>query len=150
MASRRPMPGPGCHQWNTVAWFGGQVGCTAWMLVGAAMLAREAREVAVVWAACFCAANAAGSRLWSRRRRLRPFPAIQIGFLVCGVSGVLALVTLHVRRPGLRVTQPAGVQLSEEPWLIPAFLVLVLLLMAQSSFLEWGARKERARSKSRA
>ena len=39
MASRRPMPGPGCYQWNTVAWFGGQIGCTAWMLVGAAMLA---------------------------------------------------------------------------------------------------------------
>jgi hypothetical protein len=149
MASRRPMPGPGCYQWNRAAWFGGQIGTTAWLLVGSAVLAREAREVAVVWLACFLAANAVGSSLWSRRRRLRPFPAIQIGFLVCGLSGVLALVSLHILRPGLRATRPAGVQLRDEPGLIPAFLALVLLLMAHGCLLEWSARRERARSKSR-
>jgi hypothetical protein len=150
MASRRSMPGPGCCQWNTVAWFGGQIGSTAWMLAGAAVLVWEAREVAAVWAACFLAANAAGFRLWSRRRWLRPFPALQIGFLVCGASGLIALVTLHVLRPGRLVTRPAGVHLRDEPWLIPAFPALMLFLMALASLLEWGARKERARSKGRA
>jgi hypothetical protein len=149
MASRRPMPGPGCCQWNTVAWFGGQIGCTAWMLVGAAILAPEAREVAVAWVACFLAANAAGSYVWSRRRRLRPFPAIQIGFLVCGASGLMALVALYVLRPGLLVTRPAGVQLGD-PWMILVYPLAMLLLMAFASLLEWGARKERARSKGRA
>ena len=110
----------------------------------------SSRAVAVVWLACFLAANVVGSRLWSRRRRLRPFPAIQIGFLVCGVSGLLALTTLHLLRPGLRVPRPAGVHLRDEPWLIPAFLVVVLVLMAQACLLEWSARKERARAKSRA
>jgi len=150
MASRRPMPGPGCCQWNTVAWFGGQIGCTGWMPVGAAMLAWEAPEVAVVWVACFLAASAAGFYVWSRRRRLRPFPAMQIGFLVCGASGLIALVALHLLRPGLLVTRPAGLHLRDAPWLIPAFPALMLLLMALACLLEWGARKERARSKGRA
>ena len=104
MASRRPMPGPGCCQWNTVAWFGGQIGSTAWMLVGALVLAREAPEVAAAWLLGFTSANAIGTWLWSRRRRLRPFPGVLIGFLVCGLSGLFALSALHVLRPGLHVT----------------------------------------------
>jgi hypothetical protein len=148
MASRRSMPGPGCFQWNTVAWFGGQIGSTAWMLAGAAILAWEAPEVAIVWLACFFAANAAGAYVWSRRRRLRPFPAMQMGFLGCGASGLIALVALHLLRPGLRVTRPAGVQLGD-PWMILAFPLVMLALMVGTAVLEWSARKERARSKGR-
>jgi hypothetical protein len=149
MASRRSMPGPGCCQWNTVAWFGGQIGCTAWMLAGAAILAWEAREVAAVWAACFLTANAAGSSVWSRRRRLRPFVAVQIGFVVCGSSGLIALVAFHLLRPGFVVTRPPGVHLGD-PGMILAFPLVMVALMVGTSLLEWSARKERARSKGRA
>ncbi len=150
MASRRPMPGPGCHQWNTVGWFVCQIGFTGWMLVGAIVLTRAAPEVAFAWLVCFLAANALGCRLWSKRRRLRPFPAMQAGILVCGLSGLVALTSLHTLRPGFQLTRAPGVGLRDEPGLIPSFLVLVLLLMAQAAFLEWGARRERARARGRA
>jgi hypothetical protein len=72
MESKEPLPGPGRFQWNLGAWFGGQIGGTAWMLVGAVVLAPHAPEVAGVWLACFAASNAIGSWLWWRRDRLRP------------------------------------------------------------------------------
>jgi hypothetical protein len=147
MASKRPMPGPGCYQWNTVAWFGAQLGCTGWIVIGAALLTRDAPELAVVWLLGFLAANGIGCWLWMGRRRLRPFPAMQMGLLGWGISGLAALVALHWLRPGLEVSRPAGIHLRDEVWLAPAFLILLLTLMGYTSVLEWGARKERARRK---
>ncbi len=150
MASRRSMPGPGCCQWNTVAWFVCQIGFTGWMLVGAIVLTRAAPEVALAWLVCFLVANTLGCRLWAKRRRLRPFPAMQAGILGCGLSGLVGLTALHTLRPGFQLTRAPGLGLRDEPWSIPAYLVLVLLLMAQAAFLEWSARRERVRARPRA
>jgi hypothetical protein len=119
------------------------------MLAGAAILVWEAREVAAVWAVCFFSANAAGAYLWSRRRGLRPFVAVQLGFVTCGAGGLIALVSLHLLRPELRVSRPEGVRLGDSGMIL-AFLLVMLALMVGTSLLEWSARKERARSKGRA
>ena len=53
MEPKVPLPGPGRFQWNLGAWYGGQLGGTAWMLVGAIVLMPHAPEVAGVWLVCF-------------------------------------------------------------------------------------------------
>src|SRR4051794_27734348 len=115
METKAALPGPGRFQWNMGGWFGPQLGGTAWMLVGAVVLVPHTPEVAGVWLACFAVANAIGSWLWWRRDRLRPYPALQVLLLACGINGLLALVALHLLRPGLRITRPLGVYLADEP-----------------------------------
>jgi hypothetical protein len=146
MATKRPMPGPGRFQWNLGGWFGGQLGCTAWMLVGIAVLTPQAPEVAVVWLVCFAVANAIGSWLWWRRDRIPPYTALQALLLACGINSLLALIALHLLRPGLRVTEPQGVRLADEPWLIPWLLAMLIVLMTYCHLVERSARKEKSRS----
>jgi hypothetical protein len=142
METNGSLPNPGRFRWNRGGWFGGQLGSTAWMLVGSALLLPHAPEVAGVWLACFAVANAIGSWMWQRRDGLRPYPALQALFLVCGVNGLIALVALHVRRPGLRITRPLGIYLADEPRLILWLLVLVISLMTWFHLQERGAKKE--------
>lgn len=140
------LPGPGRFQWNKGGWFGGQIGCTAWMLVGAVVLAPQAPEVAGIWLVCFAIANAIGSWLWSRRGRLRPYPALQALLLICGTGGLLALVALHLFRPGLHIIRPSGISLADEPRSILWLLVLVVGLMTWLHLMEWGAKREKSRA----
>jgi hypothetical protein len=137
------LQGPGCFQWNKGGWFGGQLGCTAWMLGGAIVLVPYASDVAGVWLTGFAVANAIGFWMWSRRDRLRPYPALQALLLVCGFSGLTALVALHSLRPGLHITRPVVFDLSDEPQLIPWLLVLVISLMAWFHLIEWLVKKAR-------
>ena len=146
MATKLPMPGPGCFQWNTGGWFGSQLGGTAWMLVGAVVIVPHAPEVAGVWLVCFAVANAVGSWLWCRRDRLRPYPALQVLLLACGANSLMALVALHVLRPGLRIPGPRGIRLANEPHFIPWYLVLVISLMTYFHLRERSAKKEKSRS----
>ncbi len=140
MERKEPLSGPGYFQWNKGGWFGSQLGGTAWMLVGAAVLLPRAPEVAAVWLAAFAVATAIGSWMWWRRDRLRPYPALQALLLVCGLSGHTALIALHVLRPGLRISQPLGIHLADEPQLILWLLVLIAGLMTWFHVLERGAR----------
>jgi len=142
METNGPLPNPGRFQWNRGGWFGGQLGGTAWMFVGAVVLLPHAPELAGVWLACFAVANAIGSAMWRSRDRLRPYPALQALLLVCGVSGLIALVALHVRRPGLRITRPPGIYLADEPRLIFWLLVLVISLMTWFHLQVRSAKKE--------
>lgn len=104
MPSKQPMPGLGQFQWNTGAWFGSQLGRTAWLLVGATLLALQAIWVAVCWLASFVLANAIGTWLWRRRDRLRPYPALQLLCIVCAACGLLALLVLDLIAPeGVRL-----------------------------------------------
>ena len=146
METKEPLPGLGCFQWNRGGWFGSQLGGTAWMLVGAVVLVPHAPEVAGVWLAGVAVANAIGSWMWWRRDRLRPYPALRALLLVCGVDGLMALVALHVLRPGLRITRPLGIYLADEPRSILWLLVLVVSLMTWFHVREWSAQKERSRS----
>ena len=72
MPTKDPMPGPGQFQWNTGGWFGGQLGGTLWILVGAAtlilMLATEPR-LAIVWDESYTLGREARLRSWFRALR---------------------------------------------------------------------------------
>jgi hypothetical protein len=146
MEPKAALPGSGYFQWNAGGWFGSQLGGTLWMLVGAMVILPHAPEVAGIWSVCFAVANTIGSWTWSRRDRFRPYPAIQALLLACGVSGLLACAALHLLRPGLRITRPAGVELADEPRLAISLLVVCISLMTWFHVMEWTAKKQRARS----
>ncbi|MHC5542335.1 hypothetical protein ACYOEI_29275 [Singulisphaera rosea] len=103
MSTKTPMVGPGMYQWNKGGWIGAQVGCTAWMLVGAVLASFQSARVALVWFACFVLANAASIWLWTRRDRLRAVRGVQLQILVCGVCGLLALVAFDVFGQGVQL-----------------------------------------------
>jgi hypothetical protein len=48
------------------AWFGSQIGCTAWMLPAAAVSFTRSAAAGAIMLALFAAANAAGTLLWRR------------------------------------------------------------------------------------
>jgi hypothetical protein len=135
------LKGPGRFPWNSAGRFGSQLGGTLWLLVGALARVPHAPDDAAVWLACFAVANAIGIGLWTRRNRIWPYPALQALQLVCGGSGLVALIARHVLRPGLRITRPTGNYLADEPRLMLWLLILVAPMMPWSHFGEWGARK---------
>lgn len=147
MSTKDPRPGPGQFQWNAGGWFGGQLGCTLWILVGAATLVLESPGVAAWWALCFAAANAVGLAMWRRRDRLRPFPAIQGLIAACGLAGLLAVAALHAFGPDsaklgvswrdgrlVREAVPGGSLLS----------IYAILLLGVPAMMAWFAVMERA------
>ena len=133
MQADHPVTGHGHFHWNAGGWFGSQCGGTSWLLVGAAVLAPRAPVVAVVWFAGFVVANAVGAWLWRRRDRLRPHTAIQLLLLVCGLSGLLAWLTLDGLRPDV-------VPLTGWPRRWYLALLVVPALMAWFAVLEHAAR----------
>ena len=150
MSTKERSTGPGHFRWNKGGWFGSQLGGTAWMLVGSVVLFPPAPEVAGIWIACFAVANGIGSWMWRRRERIRPYPALQSLLLACGVSGLTALVALHVLRPGLQIARPFGMDLADEPRNLVWLIIVVASLMAWFHFLEWNAKQQSARSNGRA
>jgi hypothetical protein len=121
-------------RWNAWGWFGGQIGATAWLLVGAAAIAPRSIAMALVWAGCFAVGNAIGILLWRQRRRLRPYTAIQLLVVACGVSGLVAWSALVGLRPD--VLAALGWPQSYAPFLI------VPATMGWFAFLERRARSQ--------
>jgi len=80
-------------QWNAGGWFGSQVGCTLWMLLGAGFLFREAPLATLVWLTSFALINMLGVILWRRRERWRAYDAIQCLIVA---TGVLSLVCVAI------------------------------------------------------
>jgi hypothetical protein len=152
MSEKHPTPGPGQFQWNTGGWFGGQVGSTSWLLVGAAVMAPDAPWIAAWWAICFLGANTVGFETWRRRDRIRPYPAIQALLAVCGVAGLLAVVALHAFGPDsvrLGVTWRQG-RLAREA--VPGGSLLslhLILLLGVPAMMVWFALMERAGRRAR-
>jgi hypothetical protein len=140
------MHGPGYFRWNTGGWFGSQFGGTAWMLVGAVVLARQAPDVAFIWLACFAIANAIGWALWRRRDQLRPYPAIQALIAMCGGIGVIALALKHLLRPGLGITPPMGVDAADDLRSIVCLVAVFIGLMAYFHLMERSTRRQKSRS----
>jgi hypothetical protein len=95
----REMIRPGYFHWSAGGWFGSQLGGTAWLLVGAAVLAPHAPAAAVAWLACFAVANAVGLGLWRWRARLQPHTGIQLLLLTCGITGFLACLAVDTLWP---------------------------------------------------
>jgi hypothetical protein len=157
MADKHPMPGPGQFQWNTGGWFGGQIGSTAWMLVGAALLAPQAPAIAAVWLLCFAVPNVVGTWMWWRRDRIRPYPALQLLLLSCLAGGLAALITLDAIRPEgvrLEIVWDAGhFRLVKMPWeaIRRGYLVFLFVpaLMVMWHFMERRMVRERLHSPGR-
>ncbi len=116
-ARRRPAA------WGAGAWFGCQVGGTAWLATGAVEMAQSAPSLATAWAVLCVAANGLGTWLWRRHRSGHP-RAGQLILLACGVAGLVALVALDVVRPaGAESGAPAVAYLVVLG--VPAILVAV-------------------------
>lgn len=135
MSTKRPMAGPGAFQWNRGGWFGGLMGSTAWLVVGAAVMASRSPIVASIWVACFAASNAFGFRLWACRDRIRPYPAIQALLVAIGAAGLLAFAALDVLGPR---EAPELVGAPREGYLA---MLIVPGLMAQFALMERSSRK---------
>ena len=130
-----PASRPSHFSWNAGGWFGSQVGCTAWLLTGAVFLAPLAPRNAACWLACFVIANGIGTWLWSSRGWIRPYLAIQLLLLVCGICGLVAFSSLDMTRPD--VVRTVGERRQ-------GYLALLILpaLMAWFAVLEHGSRSQ--------
>jgi len=83
---------PNCatFQWNAGGWFGAQLGSTCWMLIAGVVLLWRSPGAAVATLIVFAAGNAAGTALWTQRRRLRPLRAMQGLVAIAGLASALA------------------------------------------------------------
>lgn len=78
--------------WNGGAWFGAQLGGTAWMLGVGIMVIGRAPGLAAVLLVCAGFSNAVGLALWRSRHRLRPYPALQGLVVTIGMATLCSLV----------------------------------------------------------
>src|SRR5579883_2046500 len=131
------MAGPGNFQWNTGAWFGAQLGSTAWMLLAAAWVAPLAPAVVAVGLLCFAVANALGAWLWRLRDRLASYPAFLMLTLVIGGTGLFLLLTFEWFWPAAVSRESLGAGY--------AVLLGLPVLMAALYVRERAAAKERQR-----
>lgn len=131
-----PLEPTGCFQWNAGAWFGSQLGGSAWMLVGSATMTPGSPILAGAWLACFATANGVGLWLWRRRDRVRPYPAIQALLLTLGVCGVAAWLALWALGTGARAAVGSPRQGIFAMGIVP-------LLMAWFALMEHHGRRVR-------
>ncbi|MBT8486822.1 MAG: hypothetical protein KJO43_14675 [Phycisphaerae bacterium] len=82
---------PHALTWSPGAWFGAQLGGSAWMFVAAGILFFDTPWVGGVHLACFLAVNFVGLMLWRRRGRMGVYPAFQILLLTLLVGAVVAI-----------------------------------------------------------
>jgi hypothetical protein len=79
-------------RWNGGAWFGCQIGGTAWMLTASVAYVWQAPWLGVLFLLAFAGVNVLGVWLWRHRSRLRFFRRVQLMTLLCGGLALLALV----------------------------------------------------------
>ena len=139
MNQRMPMPGEGCFQWNAGGWFGSQTGSTLWMLVAAVVCVTGAPWASVTCVLCFIVANGAGTWLWSRRDRLRPYPAMQWLVGIVATTGLLAMISI-------RVFSPSGFEPSAG-WTSEINRGILIMLVGAPAFLVYFAFLERSAKK---
>ncbi len=110
-------------RWPAGAWFGCQLGGTAWLITGVIEMAQSAPRLATTWAVLGVAANGLGAWLWRRHQSGRP-GADRLMLLACGAAGLVALTALDViRPPGAEAGAPtAGYLVVAVPLLLIAAL----------------------------
>jgi uncharacterized membrane protein (DUF373 family) len=125
----KPKVGPGRSQWNAGGWFGAILAGTA-MIVGGLTFASQSMAVATVWLACYAIAVVSGIFMWTRRKSLTPYPAMQGLRLVVGVASAIAILFTFFTRLELST----GFNATPEK----VFLVLLIVpaLMLGSHLLE--------------
>lgn len=89
------MPGNGSIQWNAGGWFGAQIGYSVWILPMVFLLAKGEEALAAgLGLLSFSGINILGLWLWSRRHRIRPYPACNSLLTVAGLSAAGFLIYL--------------------------------------------------------
>lgn len=131
MTADADLPRSAAFQWNAGGWFGGQFGGTFWMLLGGLFLFPVDARVAWITLAVYAAVNGLGLFLWSRRRRIRPHPAIQIFIGATGLAAAgLFLLWRGIGREGIQ--EAFGGQSSYlDFWWLLIFPALMLLFYVQ-------------------
>jgi hypothetical protein len=76
--------------WQAGAWFGSQLGGTAWLLLAALAIASRSPGSAAVLLACGVSANLVGCLLWTARARLDPYRAFQVLTAAVVLAGMAA------------------------------------------------------------
>jgi hypothetical protein len=134
MTPRKPMLGPGLFQWNSGAWFGTQIGCTAWMLAAAVdSIARRTPWAAALFLTGFAVLTAFGIGLWQRRDRLPPLRALILLVTLCGVGFLTSIAgASFLGRPDL-LRALSGQR---------ALLIPLAVVMAQFGYREWSVRRQ--------
>ncbi|WZO98852.1 hypothetical protein EP7_000443 [Isosphaeraceae bacterium EP7] len=89
--SKQPVIDPDGIRWIGGAWFGGQLGGTAWMLTAFATYVWQIPWLGLLFLSAFLGINAAGIWIWRNRGRFRFFRSIQLMILVCGGLALLSI-----------------------------------------------------------
>lgn len=139
-----PVQGQGHFQWNAGGWFGGQLGSTVWLLVGAALVVPQSLKVAGILFGCFLLPNLLGLWLWSRRDRIAPYPAMQALIWTVAVFATVAFLTFDFAAAELPYL---GTQLESQPFssLMYCFLLIFPGLSLLFYLIEREARRQQAR-----
>jgi hypothetical protein len=133
MSARTPLAGSGCLRWNAVSWFGLQFGLTFWLLpLAVGMWSQGGRGLALAVVACLFVPNLLGLVLWTRRDRVRPYPAVRLLVLAAGISAGVALA-LVTWASTFGIARAAA-----NPWWL---LLLFPALLLVFRFVERGGRK---------
>ncbi|HEX9669631.1 MAG TPA: hypothetical protein VGC93_09115 [Thermoanaerobaculia bacterium] len=128
LQTRDDFPNRGTFQWNAGGWFGAQLGSTCWMLIAGVVLLWRSPGAAVATLIVFAATNAAGTALWTQRRRLRPLRAMQALVAIAGLASALA--TYVIDSAGQFESLGAGGSTSARSmYLLLAGMVVSLLLL---------------------
>ena len=155
MSEIKAKEGPGHFQWNKGGWFGGQIGCTAWLLPTGLILLVQRPFIGILWVAVFVAINGFGFWLWKHRDRFSIFLALQMLLFACGVGGLMALGALYFLAPDLplpEITTRDGrltIEGDRQHGIPQTALVILLVigaLMVGGALLERGARRLREKS----
>lgn len=113
--------------WNTGGWFGGQRGCTLWLLIlGAVLLAKDTVAATVCFTG-FLVLNAWGLFLWSQRQQLAAYTALQRFLLAASL--IIALVVVVLNDRGVSEPPPPGALVSTHlPYWVLAIAPILMLL----------------------
>lgn len=88
-------------EWNTSGWFGGGIGASVPLLVGAFRIMGYSGWLAGVWLVAFTVAVTLAVVLWWQRERRSAYEAIQLLVGASGVCWFLAFASLLFTRPDL-------------------------------------------------
>jgi len=105
---KTPKEGSGKFQWNTVGWFGAQIGSTLWLLLLGMILLNKTVIIGSIILLFFILPNMMGWIIWNERHRIDPYPAIQALMGVIGFSSLFAVIILDLSsyitklEPGMR------------------------------------------------
>lgn len=118
--------------WNPAAWFGSQLGCTLWLLLGAVVLLPRAPVAGLVWLGAFGIATILGVTLWMSRER-RTFTTASILYVVAlGVLASISLVAADWFGELVRLAQPMPNAAAYAMLLIFPVLIVMHLILARA------------------